>query len=125
MWIKQKFLEDLHDINPNQFCLGNVSKDFWINGTKEITSNVTVYDFLIDHWVIDVKDIYLIHRYLIKKRNITRYLHLLNQCFCSIKFRETIYSHTFTVTQNVKCISLDKELCLKRRTEEWDELYLE
>lgn len=81
MWIKQKFLEDLHNINPYQFCLGNVSRDFWINGTKEITLNVTVYDFLIDHWVIDVKDIYLIHRYLIKKRNITRYWLSLNQCF--------------------------------------------
>ena len=45
------------------FCLGSVSKDFTKDKQTEISLNVTVYDFSVDHSSIRKEDILNIHQY--------------------------------------------------------------
>ena len=57
-------------IVPNNFCLGNVSKDFSASNMKKIGFNGYIYDFSVDYNLIDIDDTKDIHKYLMKKNNI-------------------------------------------------------
>ena len=62
-----KFTVKDSEIVPNNFCLGNISKDFSANNMKKTGFNDQIYDFRVDYDSIDVKDIKHIHKYLMKK----------------------------------------------------------
>ena len=57
-------------INPNNLCLGNVSKDFSMSNMKKTGFNGYIYDFSVDYNSIGVSDIQDIHKYLMKKNRI-------------------------------------------------------
>ena len=94
---KKKFCLSLHYIGTNSFlfvngkeivkfkakdskivasplCLGNISKDWSTDNMKKTGFNGYVYDFSADYDPIAVNDIKNIHRYLMKKNNITQYV---------------------------------------------------
>ena len=48
-------------------CLGNISKDFFVDNMKNTGLNGYVYDFSVDHDAIAVDDILNIHKYLMEK----------------------------------------------------------
>ena len=54
-------------INPNNLCLGNVSKDFSMSNMKKTGFNSCIYDFSVDYDSIEVSDIQDIHKYLMEK----------------------------------------------------------
>ena len=55
------------EIPAHSLCLGNISKDWWVNNMKKTRLNSYVYDFSVDYDVIAVDDILDIHKYLMKK----------------------------------------------------------
>ena len=57
------------EIVPNILCLGNVSKDF-SEGSMNKTGFSYIYDFSVDYDAIAVDDIWIIHKYLMKKNDI-------------------------------------------------------
>ena len=59
------------EINATPSSLGNVSKDVASDNMKNIGLYKYVYDFLVDYDSIDVNDILDIHKYLMKKHDIT------------------------------------------------------
>ena len=55
-------------------CLGNISKDFTANKKKiyeKAGLNGYVYDFSVDYNIIDPSNITNVHKYLMKKHNVT------------------------------------------------------
>ena len=52
-------------------CLGNISKDLSVDNMKRNGFDGYVYDFGVEYDAIAVDDILDIHKYLIKKNNIT------------------------------------------------------
>ena len=71
--LKSKDLEILQ----HALCLGNISKDWWVNNTKKKGLNRYVYYFSVDYDAI-----LNIHKYLMKKNNmILKCLGLLRKCF--------------------------------------------
>ena len=52
------------EINPYEFCLGNISKDSSIDNMKKTSLKGCVYDFSVDYDATDVDDIKPIHKYL-------------------------------------------------------------
>ena len=52
-------------------CLGNISKDWSVDNMKRNWFDGCVYDFSVDYDVIAVDDILDIHKYLMKKNNMT------------------------------------------------------
>ena len=69
----QKFTAKDSEIVPNNLCLGNVSKDFSVSNMKQTGFNGYIYDFSIAYDGIDVDDILDIHKYLMKKKKMTKY----------------------------------------------------
>ena len=65
-----KFTAKDSKIVPNNLCLGNVSKDFWVSYMKKNGFNDQIYDVSVDCDSIDIEDIKDIHKYLIKKVDI-------------------------------------------------------
>ena len=57
------------EIVPNILCLGNVSKDF-SEGSMNKTGFSYIYDFSVDYDAVAVDDIWIIHKYLMKKNDI-------------------------------------------------------
>ena len=53
------------------FCLGNISKDWSTDNMKNSSLTGFVYDFSVGYDAIDVDDIKDIHKYLMKKNDIT------------------------------------------------------
>ena len=51
-------------------CLGNISKDWYVDKMKKTGFTGYVSDFSVDYDAIAVDDIVDIHKYLIKKNNI-------------------------------------------------------
>ena len=49
-------------------CLGNNSKDFFVDNMKKTGFNGYVYDFSVDYNIIDISNIINIHKYLIKNK---------------------------------------------------------
>ena len=66
-----KFKAKDSEMVASSLCLGNISKDLSLNNMKDIGLNGYVYDFSVDYDVIVVDDILNIHKYLMKKNNIT------------------------------------------------------
>ena len=58
-------------IVASPLCLGNISKDWSIDNMKKSSFTGYVYDFSVDYDAIAVNDIKDIHKYLMKKNNIT------------------------------------------------------
>ena len=65
-----KFKAKDSEIVPSPLCLGNISKDWFINNLKKTGFTGYVYDFSVDYNVTDVDDIKDIHKYLMKKNDI-------------------------------------------------------
>ena len=62
-------------------CLGNISKDWSVDNIKRTGFKGYVYDFTIDYDVIAVDDILDIHKYLMKKNNMTKMFGLIKKVF--------------------------------------------
>ena len=52
-------------------CLGNISDDWTTANAKKTGFYGTIYDFAVDYTKIGIGDIYNVHRYLMKKNNMT------------------------------------------------------
>ena len=64
-----KFEAKGSEIFATPLCLGNISKDLFVDNMKKIGLNGYVYDFSIDYDAIAFNDIFYIHKYLMKKNN--------------------------------------------------------
>ena len=62
-----KFTAKGSGIVPNNFCLGNVSKDFSASNMKKTGFNGHTFDFSVIYDAIDVDNILDIHKYLMEK----------------------------------------------------------
>ena len=69
-----KFKAKVSEIVATALRLGNVSKDFSKDNMKKTGFYGYVYDFSVDYDAIAVNDILDIHKYLMKKHEINRYL---------------------------------------------------
>ena len=77
-----KFKAKDSEIVATPLCLGNISKDWSVDNMKDTGLNGYVYDFSVDYDAIAVDDILNIHKYLMKKNNITwKCLGLLKKAF--------------------------------------------
>ena len=65
-----KFTVKDSEINPYNFCLENISKDFSASNTKKTGFNGYIYDFSIDYNPTSTDSIKDIHKYLMKKNGI-------------------------------------------------------
>ena len=65
-----KFTAADPEIVPNNFCLGNVSKDFSASNTKKTGFNGHIYDFSVDYEAIAVNDMLYIRNYLMENNDI-------------------------------------------------------
>ena len=65
-----KFKAKDSDIVASPLCLGNISKDFYVDNMKKTGLNGYVYDFSVDYDAIAVDDILGIHKYLMETNNI-------------------------------------------------------
>ena len=54
------------EILATPLCLGNISKDFFVDNMKKAGLNRYVYDFSADYDATAVDDILNIHKYLMK-----------------------------------------------------------
>ena len=63
-----KFKAKGSEIVATPLCLGNISKDWWVDNIKKTGLNGYVYGFSVDYAVITVDDILDIHNYLMKKK---------------------------------------------------------
>ena len=61
-----KFRAKYSEITAYLLCLGNISKDWSVDNTKETELKSYVYDFRVDYKAIAVADILYIHKYLMK-----------------------------------------------------------
>ena len=52
-------------------CFGNISNDFSVSNMKKTRLYGTIYEFSADYGAISVNNILNIHKYLMKKYNIT------------------------------------------------------
>ena len=66
-----KFKSKDPEILPHSLCLGNISKDQSVDNVKKTGFNGYVYDFSVDYDAIAVDDILDIHKYLMKKNDMT------------------------------------------------------
>ena len=57
-------------INPNNLCLGNVSKDFSASNMRNTGFNGYIYGFSVDYDAISLSDLLDIHKYLMEKNEI-------------------------------------------------------
>ena len=65
-----KFRAKDFEIVQAPLCLGNISKDWFVNNMKRTGFTGHFYDFSVDYDSIAVDDIKDIHKYLMKKSNI-------------------------------------------------------
>ena len=65
-----KFKAKDAEIVTTPLCLGNISKDFFVDNMKKTGLNGYVYDFSFDYDAITVDNILDIHKYLMKKNSI-------------------------------------------------------
>ena len=66
-----KFKAEDFEIVATPLCLGDVSIDFSVDNMKKTGLSGYVYDFSVDYDAIVVDDILEIHKYLMKKNNMT------------------------------------------------------
>ena len=106
------------EIKPYPLCLGNISKDFTPNNMKKAGLNRHVYDFSIDHNIFDTSNAIIVHKYLMKKHDITfgfiKRLLIRLLSVCTIwNFCESLYCNCKGPT---KCVSLNNHPCQARTT---------
>ena len=65
-----KFKAKDSEIVTTPLCVGNISKDFFVNNMKKTRLNGYVYDYSVDYDAIAVDDILDIHKYLMEKNGI-------------------------------------------------------
>ena len=65
-----KFKAKDSEIVTTPLCVGNISKDFFVNNMKKTRLNRYVYDYSVDYDAIAVDDILDIHKYLMEKNGI-------------------------------------------------------
>ena len=65
-----KFKAKDSNIIATPLCLGNISKDWPEDNTKDTGLNGYIYDFSVGYDATDVDDIKYIHKYLMKLNNI-------------------------------------------------------
>ena len=65
-----KFKAKDSEILVDSICLGNISKDWWVDNMKKTGFTGYIYDFSVDYTAIAVDDIKDIHKYLVEKNNI-------------------------------------------------------
>ena len=66
-----KFKAKNSEIVPTPLCLGNISEDFSIDNMIKAGLNGYVFYFSVDYDAVAVDDILDIHKYLMKKNDIT------------------------------------------------------
>ena len=66
-----KFKAKDYTIIAAPLCIGNISKDWSVDNTKDTGLNGYVYDFSVYYDAASIDDIKDIHKYLMKKYNIT------------------------------------------------------
>ena len=66
-----KFKAKDSELTSTLLCLGNVSYDFSVTNMKKTGLYGNVYEFSADYGTISVDNILNIHKYLMKKHNIT------------------------------------------------------
>ena len=69
-----KFKAKDSEIIATPLCLGNVSKDWSVDIMKKTGFSGYVYDFSVDYDATAIDDIKDIHKYLMKKNNLIRYV---------------------------------------------------
>ena len=72
-----KFKAKDSNIITDPLCLGNISKDWSVDNTKDTGLNEYLYYFSVDYDATDVNDIKDIHKYLMKKNNSSSIKYLL------------------------------------------------
>ena len=65
-----KFKAKNSEINSISLCLGNISKDIFVDNMTKAGFKGYVYDFSVDYNAITVDDVLDIHNYLMKKNNV-------------------------------------------------------
>ena len=60
------------EINPYEFCLGNISKYWSVDNMKKTSLKGFVYDFSVDYSAIEVSNILNIHKYLMEENDIVQ-----------------------------------------------------
>ena len=66
-----KFKANNSEIVASPLRLGNISDDWSTDNMKKTGFNGSIYDFNVDYDATDIDDIKNIHKYLMKKNNIT------------------------------------------------------
>ena len=66
-----KFQAKYSELTSTILCLGNVSYDFSVTNMKKTGLYGNAYDFSADYGAISVDNILNIHKYLMRKHNIT------------------------------------------------------
>ena len=66
-----KFKAKDSEIVASPLCLGNISKDWSTYNMKKTGFNGYIYHFSVDYDAADIDDIKDIHKYLMKKNNIS------------------------------------------------------
>ena len=67
-----KFKSKDSEFLANSLCLGNISKDWWVENMKNTGLKGYIYDSSVDYNAIAVSDILDIHKYLMEKNEIVR-----------------------------------------------------
>ena len=65
-----KFEAKDSEITLYELCLGNISKDWWMDNMKKTGLKGCVYDFSVDYDYISTSNILDIHKYLMQKNDI-------------------------------------------------------
>ena len=66
-----KFKAKDEQIVKEKLCLGNISDDWTASNAEKTGLFGKVYDFAVDYTAISVREIYNVHRYLMKKNGIS------------------------------------------------------
>ena len=107
-----KFKAKGSEIVATPLCLGNISKDWWVDNIKKTGLNGYVYGFSVDYAVITVDDILDIHNYLMKKK-MTQYIKMcgfIKKCF----FPGLAFLSTLASVNMFSCVSVNNQECKVR-----------
>ena len=66
-----KFKAKVSETVATPLCLGNISEDWTVDNMEKTGLNECLYDFSVDYDAIAVDNILDIHKYLMKKNNMT------------------------------------------------------
>ena len=66
-----KFKAKVSETVATPLCLGNISKDWTVDNMEKTGLNECLYDFSVDYDAIAVDNMLDIHKYLMKKNNMT------------------------------------------------------